>query len=87
MKLPQGLNNLHGRINHPTAAEEKSDFTNELFLPGRWHIRAWTRGPLVGMGTLEGLAIQKLGLINVYPRTHISIRREEAERHFMDKEQ
>ena len=44
MKLPQGLNNLHGRINHPTAAEEKSDFTNELSLPGRWHIRAWTRG-------------------------------------------
>ena len=53
MKLPQGLNNLHGRINH-LAAEKKAtksllflSLTKELFQPRSRHLRAWvTNSPI-----------------------------------------
>ena len=61
MKLPQGLNNLHGRINHP-AAEKKNS-------PHKPAISARTMATQAMK--LEGLAAQRIGWINVSLRTHL----------------
>ena len=79
MKLPQGLNNLQGRINHPAAEKRASEsllfpfFTKELFLTG-----------LGASYKPEGLAIPMafsercfggwLGRIDVYLGADLSIR-------------
>ena len=60
MKLPQGLNNLHGRINHPAELKRRlklKSITKELFQPRHGHLRAWPRGEEF-THKLKGLAIQ-----------------------------